>query len=127
MLRRPPRSTRTDTLFPYTTLFRSLIGDLFGEGGLLALDQTKRRAVQIEQIVDINGAVAEDILKCECIAEREGGCIDNTLQFGAHISWRVAVKFSWTDLPLASRSEEHTTELQSLMRISYAVFGLTKK
>src|SRR3546814_13365818 len=79
------------------------MGDLFGAGGLLALDQTKRRAVQIEQIVDINGAVAEDILKCECIAEREGGCIDNTLQFGAHISWRVAVKFSWTDLPLASQ------------------------
>src|SRR3546814_13257457 len=103
MLRRPPRSTRTDTLFPYTTLFRSLIGDLFGAGGLLALDQTKRRAVQIEQIVDINGAVAEDILKCECIAEREGGCIDNTLQFGAHISWHVAVKFSWTDLTLASQ------------------------
>src|SRR3546814_2665404 len=118
MIRRPPRSTRIDTIFPYTTRFRSeikatdnpveltveqlarclkLIGDLFGAGGLLALDQTKRRAVQIEQIVDINGAVAEDILKCECIAEREGGCIDNTLQFGAHISWRVAVKFSWTD------------------------------
>src|SRR3546814_19212802 len=65
-----------------------LIGDLFGAGGPLALDQTKRRAVQIEQIVDINGAVAEGILKCECIAEREGGCIDNTLQFGAHLSWR---------------------------------------
>src|SRR3546814_20712302 len=71
MIRRPPRSTRTDTLFPYTTLFRSLGG--------------RRMAARL-------------------------GAVDHQ---------RIA------DLP--DRSEEHTSELQSLMRISYAVFCLKKK
>src|SRR3546814_3262394 len=75
MIRRPPRSTRTDTLFPYTTLFRS---------GL------KFRPVEAD-----NGSI--------------GGA-------GSH-EFHV----------LAERSEEHTSELQSLMRISYAVFCLKKK
>src|SRR3546814_19629762 len=76
MIRRPPRSTRTDTLFPYTTLFRS-------ERMLL------ERAVGVDE-----GAV--------------GRC-------------------SEADLLRVARSEEHTSELQSLMRISYAVFCLKKK
>src|SRR3546814_10096682 len=74
MIRRPPRSTRTDTLFPYTTLFRSAASPPFGPP-----------------------------------------------------SWRFA---SWSPpaaISPASRSEEHTSELQSLMRISYAVFCLKKK
>src|SRR3546814_14810862 len=69
MIRRPPRSTRTDTLFPYTTLFRS-----YAKAG------------------------------------------DERTNAGSHRQW-----------PVGSRSEEHTSELQSLMRISYAVFCLKKK
>src|SRR3546814_4802779 len=78
MIRRPPRSTRTDTLFPHTTLFRSIVG--------------------IEQGNEI--------------ARRRG----DTIEAGG----TAAAIF----LP---RSEEHTSELQSLMRISYAVFCLNKK
>src|SRR3546814_16445089 len=91
IIRRPPRSTRTDTLFPYTTLFRSL--DRPGSGGL-------RLAVG-----DGRGMAALDVLRA--IAE---ALID------LH---REALRFD--------RSEEHTSELQSLMRISYAVFCLKKK
>src|SRR3546814_9590590 len=77
MIRRPPRSTRTDTLFPYTTLFRSPAEPL-------------------------DGAIST--VSC-------------------HSRWRVAVPSGRT----RCRSEEHTSELQSLMRISYAVFCLKKK
>src|SRR3546814_10240629 len=80
MIRRPPRSTRTDTLFPYTTLFRSV-------AGLKPLDAAS-------------------------LVERKS---ERFLR-DPHIS-----------LEVADRSEEHTSELQSLMRISYAVFCLKKK
>src|SRR3546814_4816467 len=73
MIRRPPRSTRTDTLFPYTTLFRSNVMALMLVAALLIKEKMASRV--------------------------PGGC----------------------------RSEEHTSELQSLMRISYAVFCLKKK
>src|SRR3546814_8783925 len=85
MIRRPPRSTRTDTLFPYTTLFRS--------------HRWASAPMAAPRI-------------CRSIARK-----------GPMPSWR------WLS-PLASaenRSEEHTSELQSLMRISYAVFCLKKK
>src|SRR3546814_7264351 len=82
MIRRPPRSTRTDTLFPYTTLFRSIAS------GLTAI--SSRSADSVED------------LACE-LTERLSA------------------------LGRAHRSEEHTSELQSLMRISYAVFCLKKK
>src|SRR3546814_4998419 len=88
MIRRPPRSTRTDTLFPYTTLFRSHCGsrrDLTSTGGRKPLAPLRR-------------------------------CHRN----GAHECARRAICAS-------RRSEEHTSELQSLMRISYAVFCLKKK
>src|SRR3546814_9292714 len=83
MIRRPPRSTRTDTLFPYTTLFRS-------------------RHYQI--IVDDPQAVARTMVK-----------------------GLEKVRHNRLDTKDAFRSEEHTSELQSLMRISYAVFCLKKK
>src|SRR3546814_12428797 len=85
MIRRPPRSTRTDTLFPYTTLFRS-------SGGAPGRPLDGRRA-----------RLANRVLR---------------------IVWAV-VRFSMQGS--RSRSEEHTSELQSLMRISYAVFCLKKK
>src|SRR3546814_1775976 len=85
MIRRPPRSTRTDTLFPYTTLFRSAS-------------------------VDRMGARLDD----------RDAFLDENRRFHDLVAWG-------SDNPLFGRSEEHTSELQSLMRISYAVFCLKKK
>src|SRR3546814_20854019 len=80
MIRRPPRSTRTDTLFPYTTLFRSSFKD------------------------------------------------NSPDQFGSHRTLQLPANVAIPPQYLFSmRSEEHTSELQSLMRISYAVFCLKKK
>src|SRR3546814_1027156 len=108
MIRRPPRSTRTDTLFPYTTLFRSR-----KKPGFIALcfsllvvtacqtEDTDKEPVtkkpKVEKITVANDFVVEHLYSP---SENEKG------------SWR---------------SEEHTSELQSLMRISYAVSGLNKK
>src|SRR3546814_9217269 len=91
MIRRPPRSTRTDTLFPYTTLFRS------------------HRARHIDADRRDRGAVRRPLLAAlESDQARVGRAADD----------RAAI---------SRRSEEHTSELQSLMRISYAVFCLKKK
>src|SRR3546814_5266315 len=87
MIRRPPRSTRTDTLFPYTTLFRS--GRLPGPSPRTTARRPSARPRAWKVVAGARGRV-----------------------FGASI---------------AGRSEEHTSELQSLMRISYAVFCLKKK
>src|SRR3546814_2161696 len=99
MIRRPPRSTRTDTLFPYTTLFRSEVGDL-------------RRA-------QAGHRVGLAHLPAEQVADRgHGEEADREHQhFGERALGGGAVE----------RSEEHTSELQSLMRTSYAVFCLKKK
>src|SRR3546814_6879573 len=94
MIRRPPISTRTDTLFPYTPLFRS---------GLHALPARRRVRVLLA-----NRAAH---------LERDAGLDDRGIGNGAQ---RVLDDH-------AARSEEHTSELQSLMRISYAVFCLKKK
>src|SRR3546814_5258430 len=91
MLRRPPRSTRTDTLFPYTTLFRSLGAQVLADG--LGLLRAGIRPVPRPQ-------PAEGVTY-------------------AHKLDKAEAKLD--------RSEEHTSELQSLMRISYAVFCLKKK
>src|SRR3546814_8114408 len=90
MIRRPPRSTRTDTLFPYTTLFRSVIGGL--------------AAARIRPP-------------------------DNAQEGGQRNGRHDAGEDQHGQFPCtaAPRSEEHTSELQSLMRISYAVFCLKKK
>src|SRR3546814_7360992 len=93
MRRRPPRSTRTDTLFPYTTLFRSAVA---AEG---------RPATLRPQPLEMAGREAEIMSGLACVQEWAG----------------PARTF------LNTRSEEHTSELQSLMRISYAVFCLKKK
>src|SRR3546814_10556067 len=96
MIRRPPRSTRTDTLFPYTTLFRS---------GLAA------RPVRHDPC---------------CAADRSGG---RGRRGRPGRSGRRPARVRNPDRRhrRRGRSEEHTSELQSLMRISYAVFCLTKK
>src|SRR3546814_6001886 len=87
MIRRPPRSTRTDTLFPYTTLFRSFAVD----ASLIKADASRQKGVEGSQ--GLNPGAVEPR--------------DRQISRG--------------------RSEEHTSELQSLMRISYAVFCLKKK
>src|SRR3546814_7789185 len=92
MILRPPRSTRTDTLFPYTTLFRS---------------PSSSRACSAA--------------KCACA------------RLGSRHSVSPSCSGQWRDassspaIACSTRSEEHTSELQSLMRISYAVFCLKKK
>src|SRR3546814_1565599 len=91
MIRRPPRSTRTDTLFPYTTLFRSLCSTFI------------KRALSLCEGL----ACAKIYLKRDTFS-------------GATLPLRVRSRSR-------ERSEEHTSELQSLMRISYAVFCLKNK
>src|SRR3546814_3133499 len=91
MIRRPPRSTRTDTLFPYTTRFRSLLGE-------------RRREIDVEP-----GSHCA-LLQLDAVAGIERCLPRESLHPAPH-----------------GRSEEHTSELQSLMRISYAVFCLKKK
>src|SRR3546814_4603020 len=102
MLRRPPRSTRTDTLFPYTTLFRSGAQPLRPGAGLL-----RRRTPAHRTAADADpGRRARQRLRPSA-----GRLPMKPIALSA----------------LAGRSEEHTSELQSLMRISYAVFCLKKK
>src|SRR3546814_5848785 len=99
MIRRPPRATRTDTLFPYTTLFRSgkyrrkNLGSYGALSGHEVFATAKKDAEAFAELVEAGGLRSE---KLETVAD-------------------------------ACRSEAHTSELQSLMRISYAVFCLKKK
>src|SRR3546814_9156450 len=95
MIRRPPRSTRTDTLFPYTTLFRS-------DGSVAAPDARARRG--------------------RCL-----GGADDSSGLRANRGFGDELRDSGPRRHCCRRSEEHTSELQSLMRISYAVFCLKKK
>src|SRR3546814_3165307 len=110
MIRRPPRSTRTDTLFPYTTLFRSPASwkarnytpgpgsapwpGLYSNAFFTGLENSMRHSVKV-------------------LALALAGCIGSA----------AAGEGMWVP---QQRSEEHTSELQSLMRISYAVFCLKK-
>src|SRR3546814_9971008 len=98
MIRRPPRSTRTDTLFPYTTLFRS---DGSHWHTVKLHDTTTFYDVSSCSVGDLNGDGKVDVL----FAENQ---------------------FFTVYVYINERSEEHTSELQSLMRISYAVFCLKK-
>src|SRR3546814_7361643 len=105
MIRRPPRSTRTDTLFPYTTLFRSVAG--------------------AEHVVAA-GVEGAAVMRREHDREGPGEAVFQVLRRDAGGFLRPDV--DQLHLPGAVvRSEEHTSELQSLMRISYAVFCLKKK
>src|SRR3546814_5788903 len=128
MIRRPPRSTRIDTLFPYTTLVRSA--------------GTQEQPVRVSD--------AEPILRLHIGLQRGAPDVDREAEAGAHfdnvvrrLSQRLGGEICNADCGieppdaptiarryvnfLTIRSEEHTSELQSLMRISYAVFCLKKK
>src|SRR3546814_1467059 len=119
MIRRPPRSTRTDTLFPYTTLFRSA-----------ALGVPRHRS-------GLRGRAACPT-SCATLQACHGGCATwHTCLAAARIGkhgergrpWGLPLGLSSVDTPgvYPERSEEHTSELQSLMRNSSDVFCLKKK
>src|SRR3546814_3111284 len=109
MIRRPPRSTRTDTLFPYTTLFRSDIAFQIGE----AQEQENREEQQPE---------------AECHADRNRADPDtDRVERGEDDGVADHDRLQPERIGGRDRSEEHTSELQSLMRISYAVFCSKKK
>src|SRR3546814_4755988 len=108
MIRRPPRSTRTDTLFPYTTLFRSLEN--------LSVNATYSQSLS-QRTSFVAGAN---------YFVRAGGRDQSTVYADVNHSLRDNVRATFGVEYGTGRSEEHTSELQSLMRISYAVFCLKK-
>src|SRR3546814_8947104 len=127
MIRRPPRSTRTDTLFPYTTLFRSHpVGQEVDAVLRHALvDAASRVARKIPARETLGHARTHPLVELQ--ASRRGD------RFGKELGEDLPCPFVCTDQgscldhKAPRRSEEHTSELQSLMRISYAVFCLKKK
>src|SRR3546814_7805862 len=95
MMRRPPRSTRTNTRFPYTTLFRSV--------NIKSPERAEADQILLEEILkNLDAMTGDDKVMLKLSLPVKAGLFD-------------------------PRSEEHTSELQSLMRISYAVFCLKKK
>src|SRR3546814_9605346 len=118
MIRRPPKSTRTDTLFPYTTLFRSTAPQehdvLAGRVGWIG-----RRDSQVQQ-----GAWRGDLIALAEGVEKFAKCGDVV---GDVIMSEESRANTLDRADGIERSEEHTSELQSLMRISYAVLCLKKK
>src|SRR3546814_1854283 len=120
MIRRPPRSTRPDTLFPYTTLFRSC-------------DRHRHPGERRQRRIDLPGRTARPG------GDVAGEIVNVVARFGEDVSLafeqpRLPFIFEVEAEPAVGRdrdepqrSEEHTSELQSLMRISYAVFCLKKK
>src|SRR3546814_8659492 len=128
MIRRPPRSTRTDTLCPYTTLFRSPVtkatwGDLEklfeGKGGpKYCWCMAWRR---MEERSSADSAARKEALHGRVLKKVPVGLLGYAE--GEPVAWcSVAPRETFLRLSQAQRSEEHTSELQSLMRISYAVF-----
>src|SRR3546814_10571161 len=114
MCRRPPESTRTDTLFPYTTLFRSPLV-------LWAVGEEVRVLARLAAAQAAGQDVQAEMRRQRVFGQREH-LLRQTLSRVPQRAWPAAVQHAH-DI----RSEEHTSELQSLMRISYAVFCLKKK
>src|SRR3546814_5280288 len=130
MIRRPPRSTRTDTLFPYTALFRSPMNNrrLPAVSSVMMPLAYPRGSVQ-------SGGCKNFIVYFPIKIESPGMPHDMLRSLNQPIRKPLAARISHHDcvrsanrcnLPVSVRSEEHTSELQSLMRISYAVFCLKK-
>src|SRR3546814_8773271 len=120
MIRRPPRSTRTDTLFPYTTLFRS----------------PRRRPDRPADVSDPGlqrpaglAAARRGLAELPPHRRRPGaaGHLPGDAQGGLRGASRGLQTVRESAATVAARSEEHTSELPSLMRISYSVFSLKKK
>src|SRR3546814_1847436 len=130
MIRRPPRSTRTDTLCPYTTLCRSDQVRLLPEivAGQPDVGPAHRRDVR-EQRVGDDVATGPKMLSRPLEVHRVpvGDRRDHQVQARGTVLLVLQGPVGKAALPVRVRSEEHTSELQSLMRISYAVFCLKKK
>src|SRR3546814_5916296 len=128
MIRRPPRSTRTDTLFPYTTLFRSLLSSENGD------EATARLTVDVDGKITgfkINGSTSEFLVDADRFAVGNGGDYVFEVVGGVTYIKNAVIQNAAIDADklsqdvinkVVSRSEEHPSELQSLMRISYDVF-----
>src|SRR3546814_9581098 len=108
MIRRPPISTRSDTLFPYTPLFLSVDGDAL----VTAAEQQVRPQLGLDDQAQLRAIVGQET------AHRAGQVVGQVDVLDPVAPQRTRAR---------RRSEEHTSELQSLMRISYAVFCLKKK
>src|SRR3546814_1184091 len=126
MIRRPPRSTRTDTLFPYTTLFRSC-----GALEIVPWARVVNLARALDEIAEAGywriglDGEADELLQTAIGTSRIAlvlGAEGEGLRHNSMAHCDILAK-----LPINPRSEEHTSELQSLMRISYAVFRLQTK
>src|SRR3546814_2204123 len=113
MIRRPPRSTRTYTLFPYTTLFLSadLIADIAQV--LRAQEELKRKVKALSAEARVTGWII--------------GTLPVLAFIGITLTRPEYLEIFQTTATGRKRSEEHTSELQSLMRLSYAVFCVKKK
>src|SRR3546814_1919164 len=140
MIRRPPRSTRTATLFPYTTLFRSIVAKYHQSRACAASVDVLRRRAQSPSGDGLVGSVAHLGAVGPPVDAAAGALCGAASCFPDAISGfaKFLFRFPADSVPSMARragsrparglrSEEHTSELQSLMRISYAVFCLKKK
>src|SRR3546814_2643428 len=124
MIRRPPRSTRTDTLFPYTTLFRSRVRTVLTRADDRFLVLAERREVARRLKADLFISIHADSAGNP---DARGATVYTLSEVASdREAARLAARENKSDIINGVRSEEHTSELQSLMRISYAVFCLKK-
>src|SRR3546814_2978921 len=119
MIRRPPRSTRTDTLFPYTTLFRSILTVSIVFFATIQLFLCLASFFKLFRKLCV-------LLSFGILPRRHNAGDETSPSVLADFEAGFCVRFVLRD-SRKLRSEEHTSELQSLMRISYAVFCLKKK
>src|SRR3546814_2564855 len=125
---RPPRSTRTDTLFPYTTLFRTLRRQLQPQRRGEQRHPTLRRAIDRGVGIAHQPGVGDDVDDAAPAFDQRRDGVPAAEERALQVDVDGAVPVGFGDLLRGTlRSEEHTSELQSLMRISYAVFCLKKK
>src|SRR3546814_8872316 len=113
MIRRPPRSKRNDTLFPYTTLCRS------------AEEESDRQTIMLIEEIEAHGKTDIQLQRAKEVAEA-ANLAKSRYIVGVSHEIRSPLNIISGYAQLIERSEEHTSELQSLMRISYAVFCLQK-
>src|SRR3546814_10639525 len=125
MIRRPPISTRTDTLFPYTTLFRSMstADDILKHAGYVTRPPMPDMAMvgAVYAAADLRFKHPPDLADLRTL-RWDPGPFDRTLEQDAQ-AWAL-IKITNPAFHLNLRSEEHTSESQSVMRIHYDVFGL---
>src|SRR3546814_20448192 len=124
MLMPPPRSPPPDTRFPYTTLFRSIVG-----ASKIARDITDRHEVQQQQILlrEMNQRIKNLLTLSSGLVSLSARYAKTPEELATAVQERLSALAQAQELVLPIRSEEHTSELQSLMRSSSAVFCLKKK